>query len=290
MSRWKLLVVLLALVAMSCATATRRDELVSQGLASWYGQEFAGRTTANGEIFDPSMLTAAHRTLPFGTLVRVTNPRSGSFVVVRINDRGPFIESRIIDLSYAAAQQIDMVEIGVTQVVIEVVRLATKDEPPAPYVVRVDDPEEKLPIPAIPESPPMVDFPLPDSAGSREAPVRPRADTEEDVVVVEVIEEPAVRPPASQRVDESGTRIITPPPAAQTGRYYLQLGAFSVEENARNLAAEVREIDSRAFIRKIAGLWRVRVGPVESRVKAIELREKFDLAGHPSLIVESSDR
>lgn len=288
MNRAKLLVALLVMVAVGCATSARRDDLVTEGLASWYGQEFAGRTTANGEIFDPNMLTAAHRTLPFGTLVRVKNPRSGSDVVVRINDRGPFIESRIIDLSYAAAQQIDMVEVGVTPVAIEVVRLAAEDEPPAPYVVQVDDPEEKLPIPTIPESPPPVDFPLPDSAGSREAPVRPRVESE-DVVVVEVIEERAVERPATPQVDQSGTRIVTPPPAASESSFYLQLGAFSVEENARSLAAEVRPIDSRVFIRKIAGLWRVRVGPVGSRVAAIELREKFDLAGHSSLIVENSD-
>lgn len=289
MNRAKLLVALLVMVMVGCATSARRDDLVTEGFASWYGQEFAGRTTANGEIFDPNMLTAAHRTLPFGTLVRVKNPRSGSAVVVRINDRGPFIESRIIDLSYAAAQQIDMVEAGVTPVVIEVVRLAAEDEPPAPYVVRVDDPEEKLPIPTIPDSPPAVDFPLPDSAGSREAPVRPRVESE-DVIVVEVIEEPAVERPATPQVDQSGTRIVTPPPAASEGSFYVQLGAFSVEENANNLAAEVRAIDSRVFVRKIAGLWRVRVGPAESRVAAIELREKFDLAGHPSLIVESRDR
>lgn len=282
-------VTLLLLVAVGCATATKRDEIVTEGLASWYGQEFAGRTTANGEIFDPQMLTAAHRTLPFGTLVRVTNPRSGSSVVVRINDRGPFIEGRIIDLSYAAAAEVDMVEIGVTPVKIEVVRLASDDEPPAPYVVRVEEPEEKLPIPEIPEAPPSIDFPLPDSAGSREAPVRPRADTE-DVVVVEVIEERSDAPPAERRVDESGTKIITAPIVTPAGTFYIQLGAFSVEENARALAQEVTAIDARARVVRIAGLWRVRVGPVESRVAAIELREKFEIAGYPSLIVDGSNR
>lgn len=281
--------VLLLLMTVGCATATKRDEIVTEGLASWYGQEFAGRTTANGEIFDPQMLTAAHRTLPFGTLVRVTNPRSGNSVVVRINDRGPFIESRIIDLSYGAAKEIDMVEIGVTPVSIEIVRLAGEDEPPAPYVVRVEEPEEKLPIPEIPETPPSIEFPLPDSAGSREAPVRPRADTE-DVVVVEVIEERSNGSSAERRVDESGTRIITAPAVTPAGTFYIQLGAFSVEGNARSLAEEVRAIDSRARVVEIAGLWRVRVGPVESRIAAIELREKFDVAGYPSLIVDSSNR
>ena len=281
--------VLLLLLVVGCATATKRDGDATEGLASWYGQEFAGRTTANGEIFDPQMLTAAHRTLPFGTLVRVTNPRSGRSVQVRINDRGPYIESRIIDLSYAAAKAIDMVEVGVTPVRIEVVRLAGENEPPAPYVVRVDEPEEKLPIPEIPESPPSIDFPLPDSAGSSEAPVRPRADTD-DVVVVEVIEERSGEAPAERRVDESGTRIISAPVATPTGTFHIQLGAFSVEANARALAEEVGTIDPRVRVVEIAGLWRVRVGPVESRIAAIELREKFEIAGYPSLIVDSSDR
>lgn len=74
-----------------------------QALASWYGQEFAGRPTANGEIYDPQALTAAHKSLPFGTLVLVSNPDNGASVVVRVNDRGPFVPGRDLDLSEAAA-------------------------------------------------------------------------------------------------------------------------------------------------------------------------------------------
>ena len=73
----------------------------THGIAGWYGQEFAGRTTANGEIFDPLIMTAAHRELPFGTIVDVKNPKSGATVRVRVNDRGPYIGNRLIDLSYA---------------------------------------------------------------------------------------------------------------------------------------------------------------------------------------------
>jgi len=82
------------------------------GTASYYGHRFAGRPTASGEIFDPALLTAAHRTLPFGSLVRVTNPRNGRSVVVRINDRGPFHGKRVIDLSRAAAEEIGLVQRG----------------------------------------------------------------------------------------------------------------------------------------------------------------------------------
>jgi peptidoglycan lytic transglycosylase len=79
-----------------------------EGIASWYGHPFHGRKSASGEIYNMYAMTAAHRTLPFGTLVRVHNLENGKSVVVRITDRGPFVEGRIIDLSYAAAQAIGM--------------------------------------------------------------------------------------------------------------------------------------------------------------------------------------
>lgn len=88
------------------------------GIASWYGGKFHGRTTANGEKYNMWSLTAAHRTLPFGTKVRVTNTRNGNSVVVRINDRGPFIAGRIIDLSRAAASQIGINGVGRVQVTV----------------------------------------------------------------------------------------------------------------------------------------------------------------------------
>lgn len=85
-------------------------EQLGSGTASWYGLKFKGRRTASGEIFNPSELTAAHRTLPFGTRVRVT--RGGKSVVVRINDRGPFVRGRVIDVSQAAAREIDLIGPG----------------------------------------------------------------------------------------------------------------------------------------------------------------------------------
>lgn len=106
------------------ATLAARAAPGSQtGMASWYGPGFAGRRTANGEVFDPSQLTAAHRELPFNTLVRVTNETNGRNVVVRINDRGPFKGGRIIDLSRAGAEAIGMVGAGVARVTLEVLTL-----------------------------------------------------------------------------------------------------------------------------------------------------------------------
>jgi len=92
------------------------------GKASFYGTKFHGRTTANGEQFSMHKMTAAHKTLPFGTLVRVTNLSNGLSVIVRINDRGPYKKRRVIDLSFAAAKKIDMVANGIANVRIDVLR------------------------------------------------------------------------------------------------------------------------------------------------------------------------
>ncbi|NIZ19628.1 septal ring lytic transglycosylase RlpA family protein [Entomospira culicis] len=93
-----------------------------EGLASWYGGKYQGRLTANGEIFDTHKISAAHKTLPFGTIVTVLNLENGKSIDVRINDRGPFIAGRIIDLSYAAAKEIGMLNQGLAKV-----RISVKD-------------------------------------------------------------------------------------------------------------------------------------------------------------------
>jgi rare lipoprotein A len=97
----------------------KRAHFVQTGRASWYGEGLKGRKTASGERFDPEDLTAAHRTLPFGTVVRVTNLRNSRSVSVRITNRGPFVRGRIIDLSPAAARELGMVTSGVARVRIE---------------------------------------------------------------------------------------------------------------------------------------------------------------------------
>ncbi|MGB6900991.1 MAG: septal ring lytic transglycosylase RlpA family protein [Candidatus Acidiferrum sp.] len=94
---------------------------VEEGNASWYGVPFNGRRASNGEIYDMNKLTAAHRTLPFDTMVRVTNLNNGKSTTVRITDRGPFVENRIIDLSQAAAREIESIGPGVVPVRVEVI-------------------------------------------------------------------------------------------------------------------------------------------------------------------------
>lgn len=103
-----------------------------KGAASWYGGKFVGRLTANGEIFDTRELTAAHKTLPFNTIVEVTNLDNGKKVQVRINDRGPFVKGRVIDLSQKAAEKIDMIKSGTANVSLKVIKI-----PPSPQVMDI---------------------------------------------------------------------------------------------------------------------------------------------------------
>jgi rare lipoprotein A len=125
------LIALLGLVVLAgCARGVRqaapppaRLGAEQEGIASWYGEPYHGRTTASGEIYDMHALTAAHRTLPFGTRVAVTNLDNGRRVEVRVNDRGPFREGRIVDVSLAAARHLGMVLAGIVPVRLRVLAL-----------------------------------------------------------------------------------------------------------------------------------------------------------------------
>ena len=99
----------------SCATSSKSN-FSQTGMASWYGQKFHGRKTASGEVFDMNAMTAAHPKLPFGTKVLVKSKTTGKVVEVRINDRGPFAQRRIIDLSYGAAQKLGIINLGEDEV------------------------------------------------------------------------------------------------------------------------------------------------------------------------------
>jgi len=107
---------LLLLVVLGCARNLRPDGASEEGEASWYGPGLYGRTTASGEVLRPGMLTAAHRTLPFGTCLRVTNLENGRVVEVRVNDRGPYAGNRIVDVSETAARALGMQGRGVARV------------------------------------------------------------------------------------------------------------------------------------------------------------------------------
>lgn len=111
--------------------------IYQEGIASWYGPGFDGRPTASGEIFDADSLTAAHPSLPFGSIVRVINVENGREVVVRINDRGPFVEGRIIDVSQAAARALGMIGAGIARVrLILQMRASDSDDDTCPFCSR----------------------------------------------------------------------------------------------------------------------------------------------------------
>lgn len=119
-----LLIAITSLLLSACASQGQVDPdgYRAEGKASYYGARHHGNKTASGERFDQNALTAAHRNLPFGSLVRVTNLRNDKSVVVRINDRGPYSKGRIIDLSHKAAAQIDMLRAGVVPVRVEALK------------------------------------------------------------------------------------------------------------------------------------------------------------------------
>ena len=123
---WIFFIFIFSTILSSCSLPVSREPYASgyieRGIASWYGEEFHGRPTSSGEIYDMHALTAAHKLMPLGTVAKVTNLENGRSVTVKINDRGPFIDDRIIDLSYGSAGSIDMVETGLAPVEIEVLK------------------------------------------------------------------------------------------------------------------------------------------------------------------------
>lgn len=121
------LVFMIFFVLNTVSAQVSDDACSMKGKASFYAKSFEGKKTANGEVFSNELLTAAHRSLPFGTLVKVTNLSNYKSVIVRINDRGPYSKHRMIDLSKAAAKEIDLVQQGVGNVLIECIFFPTDE-------------------------------------------------------------------------------------------------------------------------------------------------------------------
>jgi rare lipoprotein A len=283
----------------SAATIRTNDspaqQMSSHGQAGWIGQEFAGRTTANGEIFDPMLMTASHRTLPFGSLVDVHNAKTGQTVRVRVNDRGPYVGDRLIDLSYAAAQQIGIAESGGGEVDMTVVKIGRGDrEPPAAFTVTVPDTSAvaatptpaPAPAPATPQPQPAEPATV-DSvqvteqhAGGVETrrQVAANGTTIEDVPV-QTSPIPSPSAPAPRATPQTQPR----PAAPRTGRYVVQVGAFSQEANAKALQKKLSSIGQEAAIDH-ASLYLVRIGPFDTRDQAAGVRAKLEAAGISAII------
>jgi peptidoglycan lytic transglycosylase len=274
--RMTLVLGVILFVAYACATTApppAQQPEILHGVASWYGQEFAGRTTANGEIFDPLLLTAAHRTLPFGTVLDVRNSKTGRVVRVRVNDRGPFVGNRMIDLSYAAAQQIGLVEPGSGDVDLYVVQLGRGDrEPPAPYVVTVPPSPKGM---LTDREPPPVEIAPPPPPPPAPTVVEPPKPVVVDNIKVETIH--ATPPPPAPPTP-------APTPVVQKGGFSVQVGAFAIEANAKDLLHRLTQLGEQAHIDS-GKLYLVRIGPFATREQAIKTRERLEASGMSAIIV-----
>ncbi len=118
----KIMAILLLITTIFCNICTIQESKTQKGMASYYHNNLHGRSTASGELYDKNKLSGAHRSLPFGSKVKVTNLTNQKSVVVTINDRGPYVKKRIIDISYAAAKKIDMIKAGVIEVQLEILK------------------------------------------------------------------------------------------------------------------------------------------------------------------------
>ncbi len=225
------------------------DAYRERGLASWYGRKFHGQKTSSGEVYDMFAMTAAHKTLPIPSYAKVTNLKDGRSVVVRVNDRGPFHEGRVIDLSYAAAAKLGIAGPGSGPVEVERVfardamRLASSAPPSAPV------PAAPLPAPAPP--------PGPAPAGT--APP----------VVTALVQAPLPKP----------ATVETPVVDREPGGLYLQLGAFSSAENAvafrDRVAGELPWLHEPIEVAGAGALHRVRLGPYRTREEAEAIADKI---------------
>jgi rare lipoprotein A len=223
----------------------------SRGLATWYGRRYHGKPTASGEPYDMYAMTGAHTTLPIPSYARVTNLKTGRSVVIRINDRGPFVDGRLIDVSYTAAHKLGILA-GATMVEVEAIVPAggtdglvaqTTSRPPAPQ-----------PAAAIAPPPPVVEKPLPSTA----------AVPQENV---------AVAPPV---IDAPASAAPQTPVTTEGGRVFLQLGAFASRENADGFLARIKSqadwLPAQIVVRD--GLHRVQAGPYASQAEARDSAER----------------
>jgi len=221
------------------------------GIASWYGPDFYGKPTANGEMYDGNQLTAAHKTLPMPVNVRVTNLDNGKSLVVRVNDRGPYARGRIIDLSKRAAELLDVVQTGTARVRVT-------------YLTRADI--NGAPPPS--ETPPAIANALP-AAPSGKVDVAALGIVPGATVAAPAkaaaLPAPTASIPAAMFADNQPTGQVTRVPVPPVTRLYVQLGAFSKMENAKGLLNKVGG-DLRISTLQRGGqtLYRVRSAPLAS--------------------------
>jgi len=224
--------------------ATTLRPYKERGVASWYGRKFHGEKTSMGETYDMYAMTAAHPTLPLPSYARVTNLATGKSVVVRVNDRGPFLHGRIIDLSFAAAAKLGIAQKGSGEVEVEAI-----------FAIEGATVAAAAPLPPV------------------ESPISP----------------PPPGAPAGAPSAEPAPTVPTPPVASSEGGFVVQLGAFASSANAENFAARlsssIAPAGVEARVRQVSGLFRVFVGPYQTRDEAKRTADRLrDALGLPSTI------
>lgn len=234
------------------------------GVASWYGPGFHGRRTANGEVYDQNDWTAAHRTLPMPSVVRVTNLDNGASTVVRINDRGPFARSRIIDLSRNAARELDMMRSGTANVRVEIMlresdvvkRVALDGGSPGEQVAALKSAGGGLGAGA----PSMA------AAAVASSPPRPAP------ALVQATRTPLPAP------------VSAPQPSVPAGGHYIQAGAFSTVDRAESVRATLATLGDSSIQQadvRGRGIYRVRLGPWTTVDEAQSVLGRVHRAGYP---------
>jgi rare lipoprotein A len=280
------------------------------GIASWYGRKFHSASTASGEPYDMYAMTAAHKTLPLPSYVRVRNPANGREVVVRVNDRGPFVDGRVIDLSYTAALKLDLLR-GVAPVEIE--RITNEDirtgawrrDSGTAYASAAPPPQPSrtsaaavVPVPSAWVAPVATNAPaastMPVAPQTAMAPAGPAAQASPQAPdtaaprQIEVAELPPMAPMAPAAAPASIARSASAPSsaAAAPAGFWVQLGAFRERDGAENLLSEAaRGLPTLAPQLRVfseAGTHRLQAGPFPSRMAAGEavtqLRESLRIA------------
>ncbi|MBB3229507.1 septal ring lytic transglycosylase RlpA family protein [Halomonas stenophila] len=223
-----------------------------RGTASWYGKKFHGYATSNGEIYDMYKMSAAHRSLPLPTYARVTNLDNDRSVIVRVNDRGPFHSEREIDLSYAAAARLDILDRGTGRVRVEAID--ARD-----WLARHGEPAAESPERTAVATAPAADARSADAVGGADDRAAPP--------------EPADARPAEGR-------------SATSRAIYLQVAALGSADNARALKARLQaSLDRPVRVASAAGMHRVQVGPLENSAQLDPLRGELRRAGFDTAFV-----
>ena len=247
------------------------------GIASWYGTQFHGRSTANGEVFDMNGLSAAHRTLPMPSLVRVTNLENGRTLNLRVNDRGPFAHGRIIDLSRRAAQLLGFERQGTARVRVRILAgesrmLATRlqREASSDKWAATDTP---IIVPRLPK-PPVSQEALPPPAGAVVSPAPAESGSGGQVSVT------PLTPPAAGGTPAGVVTVA----AVRPTDIFVQAGAYASFENAnktRAMLSRVGQVKISSVLINGRDLFRVRVGPLTSVEEADRKLEMVIGAGYP---------